>query len=421
MSGKVFAAIDIGTTSISLLAAEVTERGAKVLGSCTTASRGLRKGVVVNIEEAVHSIRAAVNEAESATGRKIPSAVIGITGQHIMGFLSTGLIGLHGREITAADRTRAVESAKTVYMPLDREVLHALPTEFMLDGQGGITDPVGMSGVRLESTVHIITAYSPSVQNLARACEQAGLEVLDMVFGPVATAEAVLTPDEREQGALLIDIGGGTTDIAFFRDGVMVHASVLAIGGLHITNDLAVGLQVSVAEAERIKKTAGLASVRALAKEETIEILQQDGQPQKVSRELLAAIIQPRCEELFEKVREEFRKFSISDAAACSVVLTGGTALLSNISGLAASVLTMPARVGLPQGLPGMKNVLRTPSCAAAVGLVIYAAQRSEEAALLHDRAAGVLARVVEKIKNAFGYKDFLEIVQKKKKGVSYV
>lgn len=421
MSGKVFAAIDIGTTTISVLAAEATEKGARVLGSGTAASQGLKKGVVVNIEKAARAIRGAVSEAESASGRKIPSAVIGITGRHITGFLSTGLIGLYGKAITADDRMRAIESAETVYMPLDREVLHVIPTEFTLDGRRGITDPVGMSGVRLESTVHILTAYAPSVQNLAKACEQAGLEVLDTVFGPIATAEAVLTPDEYEHGALLIDIGGGTTDIAFFRDGAMTHASVLSIGGLHITNDLAVGLKVSVAEAERIKKTAGLVTVRALAKEETIEITQLDGQPQKVSRQQLAAIIQPRCEELFEKVRDEFRTFSAGDAAACSVVLTGGTALLNGVSGLAASVLAMPVRMGLPQGVPGLNNVLRTPPYAAVVGLVAYAAQSEEEAALLLDRTVRMLAGFTEKVKNAFGYKDFLGIDQKKKKGVTYV
>jgi cell division protein FtsA len=240
------------------------------------------------------------------------------------------------------------------------------------------------------------------------------------VFGPIATAEAVLTQDEIDHGAVLIDIGGGTTDIAFFRDGAMVRASVLGIGGLHITNDLAVGLKVSGAEAERIKKAAGLASVRALVKEEMIEMSREDGQPQKVSRQLITAIMQPRCEELFEKVREELGTFS-AGAVAFPVILTGGTALLSNISGLAASVLAVPARVGLPQGVAGMKNTLRTPAYAAVVGLVAYAAQREKEAALLHDRTAGLMARVAEKIKNAFGYKDFLEIVQKKKKGVSYV
>ncbi len=419
MSGRTFAAIDIGTTSISLLAAEVTEKGTRMLGSFRTASRGLRKGVVVNIEETVHSIRNAVSEAESATGRKITSAVVGITGQHIKGFLSRGLIGLHGREVTAADRMHAIESAKTVYMPLDREVLHIIPVEFNLDAQRGITDPVGMSGVRLESTVHIITASSPAVQNLRKVCELAGLEVLDMVFGPAAAAEAVLTHDEIEQGALLIDIGGGTTDIAYFRNGAMVHASVLGIGGLHITNDLAVGLQVSVAEAERIKKTAGLASVRALSGEETIEITQQEGKPLKMSREMLAAIIQPRCEELFEKVSDELGKFSTQGAA--SAVLCGGTALLGNISGLAASVLAMPARIGLPQGVAGMRNIVRTPSYAAAIGLVIYAAQNDKDTALCHDRPGNLLAGFAAKIKNVFVYKDFLEIVQKKKKGVSYV
>jgi len=420
MSGDVFAAIDIGTTRIALLAAEATEKGTKVLGSCRTASHGLKKGVVVNIEEAAESIRSAVSEAEAAAGRKISSAVIGITGRHITGFASTGLIGLRGREITAADRERAIESAKTVYMPLDREVLHVIPTGFRLDGQSGITNPVGMSGVRLESTVHMVSASAQAVQNLAKACEQAGLQVIDMVFGPLATAEAVLTRDEREEGALLIDIGGGTTDIAFFRDGALAHVSVLGIGGLHITNDLAVGLQVSVAEAERIKKTAGLASISALAGEEMIGITLQDGQVKKVSRQLIAAIIQPRCEELFEMVREEIRTCSAGEAV-CSAVLTGGTALLNGIPGIAAAVLAMPARVGLPQGLPGLKNVLRTPAYAAAVGLVLYAAQQEEEAPVPNAAAPGLLANITEKIRNVFGYKDFLETVQKKKKGVSYV
>ena len=420
MSGRVFAAVDIGTTSISLLAAEATEKWVRVLGSCRTASRGLRKGVVVNIEEAVQSIRNALHEAESATGRKISSAVVGITGRHIEGFLSTGLIGLHGREVTASDRMLAIESAKTVYMPLDREILHVIPTEFMLDGQRGITDPVGMSGVRLESTVYIITAYSPAVQNLKRACEEAGLAVLDMVFGPAAAAEAVLTHDEIDQGSLLIDIGGGTTDMALFRDGAMVHASVLGIGGLHITNDLAVGLQVSVAEAERIKKTAGLASTRALAAAESIEITRHDGQLQKVSRQLIASIIQPRCEELFEKICDDLGKSGAGNSA-CSAIVTGGSSLLAGIPDLAASVFGMPVRIGLPLGLAGMKNAMRTPSYAAVVGLVSYAAQHDEDEVRSHDRTGNLLAGFAAKIKNAFGYKDFLEIVQKKKKGVSYV
>lgn len=420
MSEKIIAALDIGTTGISLLVAEIMEKGARVLGLSTVASRGLKKGVVVNIEEAAHSIGEALREAESATGRKIPAAVLGITGRHIMGFSSTGLIGLRGREITAVDRRLAIESAKNVYMPLDREVLHVLPAEFTLDGQGGITDPVGMSGVRLEAAVHIITAYSQAMQNLSKACDQAGLEVRDMVFGPVATAEAVLNYNDRQQGALLVDIGGGTTDIVFFREGALTHASVLGIGGMHITNDLAIGLKVSVAEAERIKKAAGSASVQALAVGETLEILGQDGQLQQVSRELVAAIIQPRCEELFEMVREEISKVA-ADARVSGAVLTGGTALLANLSGLAASVLCMPARVGLPQGLYGMNNLLRSPAHAAVVGLAAYAVQRELEAAPCCDRASGVLQRFANQITSAFRYKDFLETVQKKKKGVTYV
>lgn len=421
MSGRVFAAIDLGTTSISLLAAEVTEKGVRVLGSSSTASRGLRRGVVVNIDEAAHAIRAAISESESAAGTKLASAILGITGRHITGFSSRGLIGLRGREITAEDRERAIESARTVYMPLDRELLHVIPTEFVLDGQAGITDPVGMSGVRLESAVYMVAAHAPSVQNLTRACELAGLQVIDTVFGPVATAEAVLTPDEREQGVVLVDIGGGTTDIAFFRHGSLVHASVIGIGGLHITNDLAVGLKVSVAEAERIKKTAGLSSTRDLAGEEAIETAELDGQLKKVSRQLIAAVIQPRCEELFEQIATELKRSGAGDAAACSVVLTGGTALLNGITGIAGSILSMPVRMGLPHALPGMKHVVRAPSYAAVAGLARYAAQLQEEPTLLQAVTPGLLASLAQKIKHIFGYKDFLEIAQKKKKGVSYV
>ncbi len=421
MTGKTLAAIDIGTTAISVLAAEAMEKGVRILGAATAPSRGIRKGVVINTGEAADSIRDAVIEAESEAGRKIASAVVNIGGQHIKGFLSRGLIGLDSREISASDRLRAIDAAKTVYIPLDRETIHIIPAGFVLDGKGGIADPTGMSGVRLESIVHILTAYTPSVQKLAKACEEAGIEILDAVFGPAATAAAVITPDEIRQGALLLDIGGGTTDIAFFRDKAMVHASVVGIGGLHITNDLAVGLKVTLEEADRIKKAVGLYPARPAASDDRIEIMGRDGQPRTVSRHMVTSIIEPRCEELFEQVRDEVRAFGEDCLSARSLILTGGTALLGGITGLAASIMFMPARVGLPRAMAGMKNILRTPAYAAVAGLVAYAVQRQEGAALLRDTTDNVLARVTEKIKNAFGYKDFLETDQNNKKGVSYV
>lgn len=407
MNGRIFAAVDIGTTKICVLTAEMTEKGPRVLGTGTALSRGIRKGVVVNIDEAAHSVRAAVHEASAADSGVMP-AVIGITGRHIAGFSSTGVIGLQGREITVTDRQRAIESAKTVYVPLDREVLQVIPQEFVLDGQTGITDPVGMSGVRLESKVYIVTAHSPSVQNLLRACDQAGLEVCDTVLQVHATAGAVLTKEELDNGAVLIDIGGGTTDISLFRDGAMVHASGFGIGGLHITNDLAIGLRISAAEAEKIKKSAG--NIFSSADGDMVEICGEKQDMQKVSMQLIHAVIQPRCEELFEKVSEELKLFRPEDLAGCSVVITGGTALLGGIKEFASSVFRMPVRIGLPQGPVGLKSSLRTPSYAAGIGLVNHAARKEKNFASCSNESVFGLTGFAEKIKSLIGQTDLVHI-----------
>ena len=421
MSGRVIAAIDIGTTKVSALTAEMTEKGPRILGIGIAPSRGVKRGVVVNIDEAADAVRSAVSQAEAAAGKKIRRAVIGISGRHIAGFPSNGIIGIQGREITHADSLRAVDSAKTVYIPLDREVLHILPLEFILDGQKGITDPVGMSGVRLESRVYIITAHAQTVQNLERSCEQAGLEVLDVVFQPVATALSVLTSDEFEKGTVLVDIGGGTTDIAQFTDGALVHASVLGIGGLHVTNDLAVCLRVGTAEAENIKTMTGAACSAGLRMHEDRGASLPGETGQKISRQQVISIIQPRCEELFEMVGQEIREARSHGAPPCSVVLTGGTALLGNIAGLASSILGMPVRIGLPQGVLGMKNSMRTPAYAAGFGLLAYTCQMDGQADLVRNAEGGMLSRIKDRVKKLTGHKDFLEIMHKKKKGVSYV
>ena len=417
---RLFTAVDIGTVKVCALAAEMTEKGPRVLASAMVPSRGIKKGAVVSRDEAAASVRSAVHEVQTASGRKIPKAVVGISGQHVSGIPGTGVIGIRGREITPDDRIRAVDSAKATYMPLDREVLHVIPTEFVLDGEQGITDPVGMSGVRLESRVYIVTAQAQAVQDLEQSCRTAGLEVLAMVFSPAATALAILTRDEVVRGAVLIDIGGGTTDIAVFRNGALVHAAVVGIGGLHLTNDLAVCLNVDVADAERLKITAGAAcretghgSIHAGSS------LPADA-ARAISKSHLVSVIQPRCEELCELVRQEMRRACPQGPYPRSAVLTGGTAYLDNMSGLAASILGIPARLGMPQGKFGVQGSLRNPACAAAIGLLSYAFEHS-----VLDRMSalpgGVIGNMKKRVTDLTGYKDFLEMLQKKKKGVSYV
>jgi len=418
---RLFTAVDIGTVKVCALAAEMTEKGPRVLASAMVPSRGIKKGAVVSRDEAAASVRSAVREVQAASGRKIPKAVVGISGQHVSGIPGTGVIGIRGREITPDDRIRAVDSAKATYMPLDREVLHVIPTEFVLDGEQGITDPVGMSGVRLESRVYIVTAQAQAVQDLEQSCRTAGLEVLAMVFSPAATALAILTRDEVVRGAVLIDIGGGTTDIAVFRNGALVHAAVVGIGGLHLTNDLAVCLNVDVADAERLKITAGAAC------RETGHGSMHAGSSlpadaaRAISKSHLVSVIQPRCEELFELVRQELRQAFPQGPHPRSAVLTGGTAYLDNMSGLAASILGMPARLGMPQGKFGIQGSLRNPACAAAIGLLAYAVEHG-----MLDRMTGALpgstiGNMKKRVTDLTGYKDFLEMLQKKKKGVSYV
>ncbi len=418
---RLFTVVDAGTVKVCALAAEMTEKGPRVLASAMVPSRGIKKGVVVDRDEAAASVRSAVREVQTASGRKIAKAVVGISGQHVSGIAGTGVIGIPGRQITPDDRMRALDSAKSIYTSLDREVLHVIPSEFVLDGEQGISDPVGMSGVRLESRVYIITAQAQAVQDLEQSCRTAGLEVLATVFSPAATALATLTGDEIVRGAILIDIGGGTTDIAVFRNGALVHAAVIGIGGLHLTNDLAVCLNVGVADAERLKLTAGAAYREAGHCSAHAESSLPADAARTVSRSHLVSVIQPRCEELLELVMQEMRRAFPQGQYPRSAVLTGGTAYLDNMSGLAAAILGIPARLGMPQGKFGMQSSLRNPACAAAIGLLAYAFDHS-----VLDRMTGALSgskigNMKKRVTDLTGYKDFLEMLQIKKKGVSYV
>ncbi len=396
MRPNIAVGLDAGTTKVCVVAAETSERGTRILGMGAVPSAGMKKGVVINMDAAVESIRKALKEAEASSGIRIKSAAVGISGAHIKGFDSTGAVGIRGKEISQRDREGAVDSAKAVYIPLDRDVLHVIPTEFLLDGQEGITDPLGMSGVRLEARVHIVTCAVSPMQNLLRCCEKSGLEVADIVFSPIASARSVLTKDERECGVLLADIGGGTTDIALFKDGAVRRVASFGIGGSHITSDLAVGLRVNLPEAERLKRAEGSAIASIVADSEQTRVAQPGEEEGVIPRRYLAEIIQPRCEEMLELVREELRGNSGYETAVCGVVVTGGTSLLAGFEKIAGAMLGLPVRTGCPMGLGSSDPAVRTPFFATAVGLV--SPETDTETAVPADAEGS--GRVAEKMKD---------------------
>jgi cell division protein FtsA len=365
--------LDIGTTKICAIVGNVTEDGVDIVGIGSSPSRGLRKGVVINIETTVASIKKAVEEAELMAGCEIKSVYAGIAGGHIKGFNSQGVIAIKNREVTSDDIRRVIDAAKAIAIPMDREVIHILPQEFIIDDQDGIREPLGMSGVRLEAKVHIVTGAVASAQNIIKSCNRAGLDVADIVLEQLASSEAVISAEEKEIGVALVDIGGGTTDIAIFVDGAIKHTSVLSLGGNHLTNDIAVGLRTPMAEAEKIKQKYGCCFSSLVGKDETIEVPSVGGRnPRVLSRQLLAEILEPRMEEIFTLVNREIIKSGYEDRIASGVVLTGGTSILEGSPELAEQVFSLPVRRGLPQDIGGLVDVVNSPVYATGVGLVVY-------------------------------------------------
>jgi cell division protein FtsA len=406
--------LDAGTTKVCAVAAEISARGTRILGMGVVPSAGLRKGVVINMDAAVDSIHKAVKEAETSSGIRIASASISISGSHIKGIDSSGAIGIKGKEVTKTDMDGAVDSAKAVYIPLDREVLHVIPTEFVLDGQEGITDPMGMSGVRLEAKVHIVTCAVSPLQNLMRCCERAGLEIADVVFSPVASARSVLTKEEKEFGVMLVDIGGGTTDVALFKDGAIRRVASFGIGGSHITNDLAVGLRVSLQEAERLKKAEGSASADIVGPSEETKVEQPGGEAGALPRRYLAEIIQPRCEEILELVREELKANAGYGTAVCGVVVTGGTSLLQGFERIAGTVLGLPVRTGSPMGMNSSDPAVRTPFFATGAGLVSTEADATAAGAADTGVSGSVTEKMKEWARDIFKYTENLKFYNRK-------
>lgn len=394
-----FVGLDIGTTKVAAVIAELDEAGAlKVVGVGHAPSTGLRRGVVVHLDKTVQSIRAAVAEAERMAGVPVRRVVAGIAGEHIRSVNSRGVIAVSrgGSEIGPDDVGRVVEAARAVAIPADREVFHVIPQEYVVDDQAGIRDPVGMSGVRLEAEVHIVTGAATSARNVTKAIQRAGLRTASLVLEPLASAQAVLAEDEKELGCLLIDLGGGTTDLAVFYEGAVRHTAVIGLGGNNVTHDLAVGLRTPPEAAEEIKIRFGSAVASGLGPEETVEIPGVGGREGKpASRQLLASMIEPRMEELFTLVHREAKKNIYSDLLAGGVVLTGGGACLHGVEELAERIFEMPVRRGVPRGVIGIREAVEDPRYATAVGLVLSARdaqgdERSEESPILTRLSAPV-------------------------------
>ena len=373
--------LDIGTSKVCAVVGEMTDRGMEIIGIGSHPSQGLRKGVVVNIESTVNSIKNAVEEAELMAGCEIHTVFTGLSGNHIKGFNSHGIVAVKNKEVCQRDLVRVIDAAKAVAIPTDREVLQILPQDYIVDDQDGIKEPLGMSGVRLEAKVHIVTSAVTATQNIVKCCSRAGLSVGDIVLMPLASAGAVLGGEERELGVGLVDIGSGTTDIAIFHDGTVRHSAVLGVGGNHLTNDIAAGLRTPTADAERIKQRYGLAKASMVAGEERVEVPSVAGKTAgTVSRQILCEIIEPRMEEVFQLVQREIAKSGYEGALASGIVMTGGSMLLPGAVEMAEQLLGMPVRLGSPTHVGGLVDVVSSPIYAAGVGLVLYGMKRQERA-----------------------------------------
>ena len=366
--------LDIGTSKVVAIVAEVSaEKGLEIIGIGSHPSRGLKKGVVVNIESTVQSIQRAVEEAELMAGCQINSVYAGIAGSHIRSLNSHGIVAIRESEVTSNDVERVIDAARAVAIPADQKILHILPQEFIIDKQEGIREPVGMSGVRLEAKVHMVTGAVSAAQNIVKCVKRCGLEVDDIILEQLASSYAVLTDDEKELGVCLVDIGGGTTDIAIFTDGAIRHTAVIPIAGDQVTNDIAVALRTPTQFAEEIKIKYACALTQLASPEETIEVPSVgDRPPRRLARQTLAEVVEPRYDELLTLIQAELRRSGFEDLIAAGVVLTGGSAKMEGVIELAEEIFHMPVRLGIPQHVAGLVDVVRNPIYATGVGLLLF-------------------------------------------------
>ncbi|HWU68381.1 MAG TPA: cell division protein FtsA [Stenotrophobium sp.] len=384
--------LDIGTSKAACVIGEVMPEGhVEVVGEGSAQSRGLKKGVVVNIEATVQSIRRALENAEQMAGCRAQSVYVGVSGSHIKSFNSTGVVPVRGREVHARDVDAVIDAARAIAIPADQKILHVVPQEFVVDGQDGIHEPVGMSGVRLEAHVHMVTGSLSAAQNLYKCVESCGLRVDKLILQHLAASDAVLMPDERDLGVCMVDIGGGTSDIAIYKGGSVRHTAVLPIAGDQVTNDISVAFRTPVPYAEEIKVRFGCALPEFTAHDEMIEVKTVGDLPARsLSRHTLAEVIRPRYEELFRFIRKELHRSDFYDVIASGMVLTGGSAQMPGVRELAEAVFELPVRIGMPHNIRGLKDVVGNPAYSTAVGLLLYGMQDQPRLGLRGGEGGGL-------------------------------
>ncbi len=414
--GEIVVGLDIGTTKVCAVVGEVDADGITILGVGTSPCRGLRRGIVVNIDWTVRSIRDAIDAAQTMAGVEIRTVYAGIAGSHVRSQISDGVAAISNGEVGRTDVERALEGARAIPIDADRQILHVIPREYTVDSQDGIRDPIGISGVRLGVAVNLVTAATNCVQNVIRCAERCGLTVADVVLQPLASSEAVLSDDEKEIGVAVIDIGGGTTDLLLYVDGGIAHTSVIPVGGQYITSDVAHGLRTPIAEADRLKRLAGCALGRMVADDEEIEVPGVGGHPpRRAARRVLSDLIEPRVEEIFAAARQRIEATGMLEQLAAGAVITGGSVLLPGMIEFAEEILGMPVRVGLPTGIKGITQLVHGPEYATAVGLVKYGAQAISDA---HHAPAGLTGSAGLGAPRREGRQQHSDVVPKKGAGL---
>lgn len=404
-SSEIIVGLDIGTTKIACIVGEVTEDGVDIIGIGTAPSKGMRRGNVVNIDATVSSIRQAVDEAENMAGCEISAVYAAISGPNVRGMNKNGIVAIKDKEIRTADVARVLEQAKAVAIPMDREVLHVLPQQYLVDDQDGIRDPLGMAGVRLEAKVHIVTSLVASVQNVIRCANRCNLQVADIVLESLAASQSVVEDDEKELGVALVDIGGGTCDIMVYSDGAIVHTSVIELGGERVTNDIATLLRTPLESAEKLKRRYGCAWSELVDQAEVMEVPSVGGRgPRSMKRCELVQVIEPRIEEIFEYVKKDLMRSGYYDALAAGIVLTGGATVMEGMCEVAEQVLELPTRRGAPTKIGGLVDVVRSPSYSTGVGLVMFGADqgRSVQLAGRSDERPGMFKRAWSRLAEMF-------------------